>query len=71
MDAFENIDDPGNSCEHWTGKVCIAPGCIRPAGTAWGPYWCFEHNVERIKKIDEQLNKLIKKEQTPWKKKGS
>jgi hypothetical protein len=33
-------------------------GCDRPAGTLWSPYWCFEHNVERIRRISRQLDEI-------------
>jgi len=54
-------DDPnseGNSAKYHTGKKCIEPGCNEPAGTAWSPYWCFKHNVERIRRIDAGLEAL-------------
>ncbi len=52
LDAFEDPNHPGNSNKHHTGKPCIEHGCSKPAGTDWGPYWCFEHNVERIRRCD-------------------
>lgn len=48
----------GNSPKHHTGKPCIESGCDRPAGTAWSPYWCFEHNVERMDRISKQMENL-------------
>lgn len=42
----------GNSAAYHTGKPCIEKGCERPAGTWWSKVWCFEHNVERMKRID-------------------
>ena len=57
--SFEDPNHPGNSSTHHTGKLCIEPGCGKPAGTAWGPYWCFEHNVERILRIDGQLDSIL------------
>lgn len=60
MEAFEDPTDVGNSPKYHTGKPCIEPGCGRPAGTAWSPYWCFECNVKRIKRIDHQLEMLIR-----------
>ena len=61
MIAYEDPRHRGNGPQYHTGKACLTPGCTRPAGTAWSRYWCFECNVERIKKIDSQLNGLIKK----------
>ena len=33
-------------------------GCPEPAGTLWGPYWCPEHDRERIDRISQQLDEL-------------
>lgn len=60
LDAFEDPAHPGNSSRHHTGKRCVESGCDRPAGTHWSPLWCFEHNVERIKRIDRQLEEITK-----------
>ena len=57
--AFEDPKHPGNSPKYHTGKKCIE-GCGRPAGTAWGKYWCFECNLERIKRISASLDKMAK-----------
>lgn len=51
-------DDPRNGSEYWTGKECIENGCHAPAGTAWSPLWCFDHNSERIRRIDEQFDRI-------------
>lgn len=56
--GFDDPEAPGNAAEHHTGKPCIEPGCDNPAGTAWGRYWCFAHNVERIRRIDAQLRAI-------------
>ncbi len=48
-------DHEGNSAKHHTGKNCIEKGCVRPAGTLWSPLWCFNHNVERMRRIDRAL----------------
>jgi hypothetical protein len=61
--AFDNPASPGNSPRYHTGKPCIVAGCDKPAGTAWGPYWCFEHNVDRLTRIDGQLRSLAAWEQ--------
>ena len=59
MSGYSDRNDPGNSPKYHTGKPCIVRGCDRPAGTAWGPYWCFEHNVERIDRVSGQLRALV------------
>ena len=59
MPAYSNPDDPRNSAEYWTGKICIEAGCMQPAGTAWSPHWCLEHNAERMKRINDKLEQII------------
>lgn len=60
MKAFEDPNHPGNGPEHRTGKPCIESGCDRPAGTAWSPHWCFECNVERMRRIGAFLQTAVK-----------
>lgn len=59
--ACRDPDHPGNSPAHHTGKTCIREGCDEPAGTAWGPYWCMKHNVERMDQISSALDTMIEK----------
>lgn len=59
LKAFEDPRKPGNSDKWHTGRPCIIPGCNAPAGTAWGPHWCFKHNVERIRCIDNQFLRML------------
>ena len=58
MDAFENPNHSGNSDKYHTGKTCIEKGCEKPAGTAWGLFWCFEHNVKRMGGITKKLEEI-------------
>jgi hypothetical protein len=58
MPGYNDPNDPGNSAAFHTGKICIEPGCDKPAGTAWSPYWCFEHNVKRIDRISKSLKDI-------------
>lgn len=57
MSGYDDPDDEGNSAKYHNGKLCIE-GCGRPAGTAWGRYWCFQCNVKRIKRVTAQLESL-------------
>lgn len=57
--SYDDPNDRGNGPSYHTGKPCVEEGCDRPAGTAWSPYWCFECNVVRIKRIDRQLKELL------------
>jgi hypothetical protein len=59
MMAFEDPANAGNSPKYHTGEKCIEPGCERPAGTAWSPYWCFECNVKRLRRITVELEGFI------------
>ncbi len=59
MQPFEDINHEGNSSKHHTGKQCIEKECDKPAGTHWSHLWCFDHNVERIKRIDNSFDKLL------------
>ena len=36
-------------------KKCIEKGCIEPAGTPWGPYFCADHDDQRINRISKSL----------------
>jgi hypothetical protein len=58
--GYDDPNDPGNSAQHHTGKLCIE-GCGRPAGTLWSPHWCFECNVVRMNRITVQLNDIQRK----------
>jgi hypothetical protein len=54
LKAFENPDHPGNKIR--PNVVCLGcrkKGCI----TAWGN-WCFDCNVERMRRIDSQMEKI-------------
>ena len=58
--AYDDKNDDGNGPKYHTGKKCI-DGCGRPAGTAWSDYWCFECNVDRMRKINENLKVIASK----------
>jgi len=61
IEPYEDPNHEGNSSQYHTGKVCIEQGCDKPAGTAWSPLWCFEHNVERIHRIDAGFASVLQK----------
>lgn len=64
MAGYDDPNHEGNSEKYHTGKKCIE-GCGRPAGTAWGAYWCFECNVKRISRIDRQFEQMINRYPRP------
>lgn len=68
---YKDINDIGNSPKYHTGEKCIGSDildnsgrlvrhepCDKPAGTAWSPYWCVEHNIERMNRINNGLAML-------------
>lgn len=58
---YENRKHEGNSAKYHTGKTCAEKGCEKPAGTFWGPLWCFDHNVERMRRITSALDDAVKR----------
>lgn len=61
MMNYENPDHDGNSSKWHTGKRCVEKGCGKPAGTWWSPLWCFEHNVDRMRRISANLEDAAKR----------
>jgi hypothetical protein len=59
MEAFEDPNHPKNGPKYHTGKACVTEGCKNPAGTFWSPYWCHQHNVERMKRITKSLEGFV------------
>ena len=43
-------------CVRLSGRACIE--CGEPAGTAWGPYFCPDCDVERLDRIDASLEEI-------------
>jgi len=64
MDRCDDPHDPLNSPAFYTGRPCIEPGCKRPAGTGWSPYWCQPCNAARLHRIDQSLRQLLAESQT-------
>ena len=56
--GFDNPNDERNGPQYHTGEACIEKGCDAPAGTAWSPHWCFQHNVARIKRINASFKRM-------------
>lgn len=61
LEAYEDASHEGNSERYHTGKECIESGCNKPAGTRWGPHWCFEHNRDRIRRIGASLDNALQR----------
>ncbi len=49
---------PEHVCHEPSGRICIEPGCDRPAGTWWGPYWCPVHDKKRLDGISSSLDDI-------------
>ena len=54
-----DLRHPGYDKKFHTGKMCIAPGCDKPAGTKWGYHWCPIHDIERREKISSSIKKIL------------
>lgn len=61
MEPAADPNHKGNSPEYHTGKPCIVKGCKEPAGTWWGPSWCQRHNAERLARIGDNLDDIVRK----------
>jgi len=61
---YRDLDHPLNSSTYHTGKSCVEKGCDRPAGTHWSPFWCAEHNAERLERITATLEAELKRLET-------
>jgi len=49
----------GHVCQDLTGKTCWTDGCEEPAGTLWGPYWCPDHDAERLDRISAGMRSIL------------
>lgn len=49
----------GHICQEPSGRVCCEPGCDEQAGTWWGPYWCPEHDKERLYRISRSFESMM------------
>lgn len=52
-------NDPLNSPKYHTGKPCVERGCVKPAGTAWSPFWCQAHNAERMARVNDSMEIML------------
>lgn len=49
----------GHVCQKPSGRACIETECGEAAGTLWGPYWCPEHDRERLDRITASLESIL------------
>lgn len=45
-------------CQQPSGRTCVERGCMNAAGTYWGPYWCPDHDKERLDGITSALEAI-------------
>lgn len=57
MSAHPKCND-GHVCQRPSGRRCYEQPCDEPAGTLWGPYWCPDHDRERLNRIGAQIESL-------------
>lgn len=48
----------GHVCQQPSGRLCVEQGCNEAAGTLWGPYWCPEHDRQRLDRISANLRQI-------------
>lgn len=57
--SHQRCTDAGRHiCREPSGRTCIERGCEEAAGTLWGPYWCPEHDKERLDRISASLEEI-------------
>lgn len=49
----------GHVCQQPSGRVCIEDGCDAAAGTLWGPFWCPDHDRDRLDGIGASMSALL------------
>jgi len=54
--ACDDLRHPGYGERHRSGKKCAV--CGKPAGTAWGPFFCPPCDIERKAGIEKSLEEL-------------
>jgi len=52
------IDTGHHVCQEPSGRACHVSECSEPAGTWWGPYWCPDHDQERLDRIEASLESI-------------
>jgi len=56
---INNLVDDGYGPKYHTGKPCHKEGCNEPAGTAWGPHFCKQHDIERLSSIEAAFFTMV------------
>ena len=56
---YYDLRHEGYSEKYRSGQICVEHGCNEQAGTAWTPYWCPKHDIERKKRITRQMKNIL------------
>jgi hypothetical protein len=48
-------------CQRPSGGVCVESACEEQAGTLWGPMWCPEHDKERLDRVSDSLDSMVRR----------
>jgi len=57
--SHQKCADAGHHvCQEPSGRACYVRGCPESAGTKWGPYWCPDHDQERLDRITASLESI-------------
>lgn len=58
-EAHQKCVDAGKHlCQQPSGRRCFVTGCDADAGTLWGPYWCPEHDKQRLDRITASFEEI-------------
>lgn len=58
MTSHPKCVDGKHVCQRPSGRVCDVAGCGAEAGTLWGPFWCPEHDKERLDRISASFAEI-------------
>ncbi len=57
MSAHPNCTK-GHTCQAPSGRTCIEADCNLSAGTKWGPYWCPDHDRDRLNRVSASMDEI-------------
>lgn len=58
LEAWADPEHPGNGPAYHTGRRCQEPSCDDPAGSYWCAYLCFNHNQERMQRLNTRFDAI-------------
>ena len=60
-DKWERMSPEERAAVAPSGRTCAEPGCDKPAGTPWGPYWCPDCDDERMERVSRGLESVLRR----------